>query len=97
MSATELVFGRHRAALRLAAILSVSLTQPACAAPPAAVTDADIERAKQSQPAISDQDIERARQRNPMPSDAELRRLEVDGMTPLQALTLLAELKKRLC
>jgi DNA mismatch repair protein MutS len=28
---------------------------------------------------------------------AELRRLEIDGLTPLQALTLLSELKKRLC
>jgi DNA mismatch repair protein MutS len=28
---------------------------------------------------------------------AELRRLDVDGVTPLQALALLAELKKRLC
>lgn len=88
MSATEIVFGRHRAARHaaLAAILGVSLVHPAWAAPPVAPTDADIERAKQSQPAISDQDIERARQRNPMPSDAELRRVPVPSTPRIEAL-----------
>lgn len=86
MSATELVFGRHRAALRLATILGVSLAHPAWAAPPAVVTDADIESAKQSQPAISDQDIERARQRHRMPSDAELRRVPVPSTPRIDAL-----------
>jgi len=88
VSATDLVFGRRRAALcraALAAILGVSLVHPASAVPPA-VTDADIERAKQSQPAISDQDIERARQRNRMPSDAELRRIPVPSTPRIHAL-----------
>ena len=87
MSATELVFGRHRAARHaaLATILAVSLVHPAWAAPPAP-TDADIERAKQSQPAVSDQDIERARQRNRMPSDAELRRIPVPSTPRIEAL-----------
>lgn len=85
MSATELVFGRHRAALCLTAILSVSLAPSAWAAPPA-VTDADVERARQSQPAIGEEDIERARQRHRMPSDAELRRVPVPSTPRIEAL-----------
>jgi conjugal transfer pilus assembly protein TrbC len=87
VSATDLVFGRHRAARHaaLAAILGVSLVHPAWAEPPV-VTDADIERAKQSQPTISDQDVERARQRNRMPSDAELRRVPVPSTPRIEAL-----------
>lgn len=85
MSATELAFGRRRAALSVAAILGVSLAS-VWAAPPAAVTDADIERAKQSQPTITDQDIERARQRNRMPSDAELSRVPVPSTPRIEAL-----------
>lgn len=85
MSATELVFGRHRTVPTVAAILGV-LFASAWAAPPAAVTDADIERAKRSQPAITDQDIERARQRNRMPSDAELNRVPVPSTPRIEAL-----------
>lgn len=85
MSATELVFGRHRTALCLTAILSVWFAQPAWAASPA-VTDADVERARRSQPAIGDQDIERARQRHRMPSDAELSRVPVPSTPRIDAL-----------
>lgn len=86
MSATEFVFGRHRAAFRLAAILGLSLAHLTWAAPPAAVTDADIERTKQSQPPITEQDIERARQRHRMPGDAELSRVPVPSTPRIEAL-----------
>ncbi|MDE2095196.1 MAG: type-F conjugative transfer system pilin assembly protein TrbC [Burkholderiales bacterium] len=85
MSATELAFGWPRTALSVAAILGVSLAS-VWAAPTVAVTDADIERAKQSQPAITDQDIERARQRHRMPSDAELSRVPVPSTPRIEAL-----------
>nr|WP_297383289.1 type-F conjugative transfer system pilin assembly protein TrbC [uncultured Roseateles sp.] len=86
MSATELVFGRHRAALCVVAIFGVLLAHRTWAAPPATVTDADIERAKQSQPTITDQDIERARQKHRAPSNAELSRVPVPSTPRIDAL-----------
>jgi len=41
------------------------------------ITDADIERAKQSQPIVTEQDIARARERNRMPTEAALRGVPV--------------------
>jgi conjugal transfer pilus assembly protein TrbC len=42
-------------------------------AQPAAISDADIERAKRFQPVITEQEIQRAQQKNHMPTEAELR------------------------
>jgi conjugal transfer pilus assembly protein TrbC len=50
------------------------------------VTDADIERARRSQPVITEQDIARARQQTRMPSDTELRNVPLSSTPNIDAL-----------
>lgn len=72
MSAFEMspVFGR---AMHVAAVVLLLSMPPALAQTPATVSDADIERAKRSQPVITGEDIKRAQKNHRMPTDAELR------------------------
>lgn len=63
----------------LALLLS---TQAVLAQTAGTITDADIERAKRSQPTITEQDIKRAQQKNRMPTEAELRAIPVPS-TPM--------------
>ena len=50
------------------------------------IPDADIERAKRSQPVVTEQNIERARQKNRMPTEAELRAVPVPSTPHLDRL-----------
>ena len=50
------------------------------------VSDADIERARQSQPVITEQDMARARRRHPMPSETQLHRIPVPSAPNVDAL-----------
>lgn len=84
MSATDF-FRYRRAATKVAAICALALTHPA-SGQPVAVTDADIERAKRSQPTITEQDIELARKKYRMPSEEELRRIPVPANPNIDAL-----------
>lgn len=73
--------------LAIALLLAAApIATPVLAQGSAAVTDADVDRAKHSQPAISDKDIERAQQRYRMPSDEELARVPVPGAPNLDVL-----------
>ena len=71
---------------RLVVVLGLLAWHAAHAQTPPIVTDADVERARRSQPKVSEQDIQRARERNPMPTDAELRRVPVPSAPKLDAL-----------
>lgn len=72
--------------LRVVVALGLLASQGLHSQTPSVVTDADIERAKRSQPSISEQDIQRARERNRMPTDAELQRVPVPSTPRLDAL-----------
>lgn len=82
MSATDF-FRYRRMAAQLAAVGALALTQHALGQ---TVSDADIERAKRSQPIITEQDIELARKKYRMPSDEELRRVPVPSSPRIEAL-----------
>ena len=64
-------------------LLAASATAPAQTN---AVTDADIDRARRSQPTVTDADVQRARQRHRMPTDAELRQAPVPSVPRIDAL-----------
>ena len=66
-----------------AGIAVLAAVQPARAQ---SVTEADIERARKSQPVITDQDIERAQLQNRMPSDADLLKVPVPSTPRIDAL-----------
>ena len=85
MSATEITrtFGRATGPI---AVLFLLLMRAALAQSSAAVTDADIERAKRSQPIVTEQDIERARKKYRMPTEAELRSVPVPSTPNVDAL-----------
>jgi conjugal transfer pilus assembly protein TrbC len=51
-----------------------------------AVTDADIERARRSQPTVTEADVQRARERHRMPTDAELRQAPTPSTPRIDAL-----------
>ena len=63
----------------LTALVLLLSMRPALAQPADTVSDADIERAKRSQPVITEQDIKRAQAQNRMPSEAELRAVPVQS------------------
>jgi conjugal transfer pilus assembly protein TrbC len=50
------------------------------------VTDADIERARRSQPTVTEADIQRARERHRMPTDTELRQVPTPSTPRIDAL-----------
>lgn len=85
MSATEITrtFGR---ATGLIAVLFLLSMRAALAQSSATVTDADIERAKRSQPIVTEQDIERAQKKYRMPTEAELRSVPVPSTPNVDAL-----------
>lgn len=60
----------------IALVLLLSM-RPSFAQTAGTVSDADIERAKRSQPVITEQDIKRAQKNNRMPTEAELRTVPV--------------------
>lgn len=64
-------------------LLAASATAHTQAGP---VTDADIERARRSQPMVTEADVQRARERHRMPKDAELREMPVPSMPLIDAL-----------
>lgn len=76
MSASSVSRAFVRGAGFSALVLLLSL-RPAFAQMAGTVTDAEIERAKRSQPVITEQDIKRAQKNNRMPTEAELRAVPV--------------------
>ena len=84
MSATDFLRYRRMAA-KFAEVGVLTLAHHAHGQP-VTVTDADIERAKRSQPTITEQDIERARKKYRMPSEEELRRVPVPASPNIDAL-----------
>lgn len=70
----------------LAAVCVVPMLRPALAQSAGTVSDADIARAKQSQPVITEQDIQRAQKRNRMPTEAELRAVPVPSTPAIDRL-----------
>ena len=61
----------------LTALFLLLSIRPALAQTVGTISDADIERAKRSQPVITEQDIKRAQKNNRMPTEAELRAVPV--------------------
>jgi conjugal transfer pilus assembly protein TrbC len=70
--------------IAVSAMLACSL--PVLAQPAAAVTDADIERARRSQPVVTERDVEQARRRQPIPTDADLARTPAPSTPRVDAL-----------
>lgn len=85
MSATNSSQILRRCTVALAT-LSLLLLPISAALAQASVTDADIERARQSQPVITDKDMENARQKYRMPSDAQFRMMPVPSTPNINAL-----------
>jgi conjugal transfer pilus assembly protein TrbC len=69
-----------------AALLLLLSVWPAPAQTAETISDADIERAKQSQPVITEQDIKRAQKNNRMPTDAELSAVRVPSTPNIERL-----------
>lgn len=73
---------RFRAGVLLASLVGASVAH----AQAQTVTEADIERARRSQPKVTEADIQRARERHRTPTDAELRRAPVPAAPRIDAL-----------
>ena len=67
----------------VATLLAASATVRAEAGP---VTEADIERARRSQPTVTEADVQRARERHRMPTDTELRQAPARSIPRIDAL-----------
>lgn len=86
MSASNPFLYPSRAALLAVVLVTTACMHDALAQGSTVVTDADIERAKRSQPVISDDDMARAQKKHRIPTEGELIRAPVPAAPKLDAL-----------